>query len=143
MALAGLACGGGGDAPRATLRADAARAAPVTGVVHDVRMLVTADGEYVYEPATLTIAVGDRVRWVNVSGGPHNVAFHAEQIPPGAGDVLNARMTDRIGDLMGPLLFDQDAIYEIAFDGAPEGTYQYVCTPHEMAGMTGRLTVSR
>jgi plastocyanin len=143
VVLAGLACGGGSDEARATLVAEAAPAASFTGTVHEVRMLVTPDGEYAYEPDTLTIAVGDRVRWVNVSGGPHNVAFYPDQIPPGARDFLNARIADRMGDLVGPLVFDPNAVYEIAFDAAPEGTYKYVCTPHEMLGMTATFTVTQ
>ena len=140
LTLVGLACGGGGDAP-ATLPADAAPAAPLTGTLHEVRMLVTPDGQYLYQPATLTIKAGDRVRWVNVSGGPHNVAFYADRIPPGARDFLNTRMAKRMGDLVGALLFEPNAVYEISFDGAPPGTYDYVCTPHEMLGMIARLTV--
>jgi len=132
LALVGLGCGGGGDA---------APAAPVTGALHEVRMLVTPDGAYVYEPDSLAIAVGDRVRWVNVSGGPHNVAFYPEKVPAGARDFLNVRMGPRMGDLVGPLVFEPNAGYEISFDGAPPGTYDYVCTPHEMLGMIARLTV--
>jgi plastocyanin len=46
-----------------------------------------------------------------------------------------------MGDLVGPLVFEPNAGYEISFDGAPPGTYDYVCTPHEMLGMIARLTV--
>jgi plastocyanin len=38
---------------------------------------------------------------------------------------------------------DDGAVYEISFAGAPEGTYAYVCTPHEMVGMLATLTVAR
>jgi plastocyanin len=141
FALVGLGCGGGRDAAPPTLLAHALPAPPSTGAVHEVRMLVTPDGQYVYEPDSLAIAAGDRVRWVNVSGGPHNVAFYPEKIPAGARDFLNARMGQRMGDLVGPLVFEPNAVYEISFDGAPPGTYDYVCTPHEMLGMIARLTV--
>jgi plastocyanin len=111
--------------------------------VHDVRMLLTDDGHYVFQPAELTIRSGDRVRWINVSGGPHNVEFFRDSIPAGAFPVLNAAMNDRLGgqDLVGKLLFDDAEVYEISFAGAPAGTYAYVCTPHAAAGMNARLTV--
>jgi len=149
LALVGAACGGGGDEAPATPAADttaAAVVAPATapaGTLHEVQMLVTPDGQYVYQPATLFIKVGDRVRWVNVSGGPHNVAFHQSGIPGGAKDFLNATMAGRMGDLIGKLLFEPNAAYEISFVGAPVGTYEYFCTPHEMLGMNAQLTVSR
>jgi len=140
--LALVACGGT-DAAR-----DEGAAADTTagvGAVHEVRMLLTEGGDYVYQPAELTIRPGDRVRWVNVSGGPHNVAFYAARIPPGALEVLNAAMPERLGgqDLVGKLLMDDGATYEISFAGAPEGTYAYLCTPHEMMGMQATLIVAR
>jgi plastocyanin len=141
--LALVACGGTGVA-----RDDAAAAADtaaVAGTVHEVRMLLSEGGDYVYQPAELTIRPGDRVRWVNVSGGPHNVAFYADRIPAGALEVLNAAMPERLGgqDLVGKLLMEDGAAYEISFAGAPEGTYAYLCTPHEMMGMQATLTVAR
>jgi len=140
--LALVACGGT-DAAR-----DEGAAADTTagvGAVHEVRMLLTEGGDYVYQPAELTIRPGDRVRWVNVSGGPHNVAFYADRIPPAALAVLNAAMPERLGgqDLVGKLLMDDGATYEISFAGAPEGTYAYLCTPHEMMGMQATLIVAR
>jgi plastocyanin len=123
-----------------------AAAAPAhSGAVHEVRMLLTPDGRNVFDPATLTIRPGDRVRWINLSGGPHNVAFYADSIPAGAQVVLNAAMSERLGaqDLVGKLLFDEGEAYEISFAGAPEGRYRYFCTPHEMLGMNAVLTVAR
>lgn len=149
LALLTVSCGGGGggnDETQASPRTDAAaprRSAPAAGTLHEVRMLVTPDGRYVYQPATLSIEVGDRVRWVNVSGGPHNVAFYRDSVPQGAVDFLNATMTERMGDLTGTLLFAPNAAYEISFAGAPAGFYRYFCTPHEMLEMKAELTVSR
>lgn len=146
-ALVALACGGGADsdepAESAAPAADAVADAPVaqSGTVHEVRMLLTADGQYVYQPATLSIRTGDRVRWVNVSGGPHNVAFYRDRVPGGAADFLTAMMTDQISPLSGKLMIQANEAYEISFAGAPAGTYAYFCTPHEMLGMVAELTV--
>jgi plastocyanin len=148
LTIIAVACGGreqGGAAQTETAVEAPATPTPtpgaVTGAVREVRMVGTADGRFLYEPASLTIRVGDRVRWVNVSGGPHNVAFYADRIPPGAGAFLQAAMTRRIGDLAGELLFEPNAVFEIGFAGAPPGTYDYFCTPHEMLGMKGTLTI--
>lgn len=110
--------------------------------VHEVRMMLSEDGSYVYEPARLSIQKGDRVRWINVSGWPHNVAFRPGGIPDGAAPVLDAAMADRMADLTGPLLLRANAVYEVSFADAPAGTYDYFCTPHQMLGMTAQLTVT-
>jgi len=97
---------------------------------------------YRFTPADITIKAGDVVRFINVSGGPHNVAFDKGKIPAGAAVVLNASMKGRIMDLAGPYLKDANATYEVSFAGAPAGTYTYVCTPHKPMGMVARVVVS-
>ena len=147
LALAGMACGGGeqagqqqGGAPPAA--APAAQAGGGTGQVHQVRMELR-DGTYRYDPTTLTIKVGDTVRWLNVNGFPHNVSFYQDQVPAGAADFLRAAMPNQLGPLNGPLLTDSLATYEITFAGAPTGTYNYYCIPHEALGMKARLTIEQ
>ena len=151
VAVFGFACGGGesGDAasstPPATSQPAAAAATTTgTGTVHQVVMKLTDGGQYVFEPATLTIKVGDTVRWVNESGPPHNVQFFGDQIPAGAGDVLvqaYAGDAQKIGPMSGRLLMQLGETYEISFAAAPAGTYGYTCTPHQALGMNGTLTV--
>ncbi len=158
IALLAMACGGseGGEtgtppadeaaAPAqaaAPAAAQAAATAAVTGTVHEVQMLETVQGQYVYRPVSLTIRPGDAVRWINVSGGPHNVAFYADKVPAGAATVLNGAMANKMSDLSGELLVAANAGYEISFAGAPAGTYEYFCTPHEMLGMVASLTISQ
>lgn len=151
VAVLAAACGGSDRTGAESARAQetvtpAAKPAPVpraTGTVHDVQMLMTPDGHFSFQPADLTIEVGDRVRWTNVSGGPHNVAFHPDEIPSRAKVLLNAAMPQRMNDLTGKLLIQPNATYEISFVGLPPGRYQYYCTPHEMLGMTGTITVTR
>lgn len=150
LAVATMACGGGDSgsntdqqAPAAAPAQPAAQPAP-TGTVHEVQMLLTADGKYVYQPVALTIKQGDTVRWINVSGGPHNVAFYADKIPAGAANVLKTAMTGaKMGDLDGPLMVQPNAAYTMSFAGAPAGTYEYFCTPHEMLGMIATLTITQ
>lgn len=107
---------------------------------HRVRM-VQAGSQYKFDPATLTIAVGDTVQFVNVSGGPHNIQFDKDHIPAGAKEVLNRNMKQRMGDLQGPFLTQPNQVYSISFAGAPKGTYVFLCLPHQALGMKGTITV--
>ena len=136
-----MGCGGDkGGTPGTQTPATSAPVPAPNGTLHEVRMQL-ANKKYVFSPATLTIKAGDRVRWINESGGPHNVAFKKDKIPAGAREVLNAKMPQRLQDLGGPFIKDPLATYEVSFAGAPAGTYTYVCQPHEPLGMVATLTV--
>ena len=103
-------------------------------------MLGDANG-YRFEPASVTAQVGDVVRFVNVSGGPHNVAFSADRIPTGAATTLQKNMGETDGALSGAMIFDPGAVYTVSLAGLPAGTYNYYCMPHLAMKMTGRITV--
>ena len=98
---------------------------------------------YVFEPANFNVRVGQTVEFVNVSGGPHNVAFEPGRIPAGAADILNRNMPQRLGPLNGPMITAPNATYRIAFTDVPPGQYGYFCLPHKAMGMTGVITVTR
>lgn len=115
-------------------RPEAARP-PVT---HDVRMIMTGTTAR-YEPATLTIAPGDRVRFINVSGGPHNVAFDRATIPADVKPILSANMPNQIDELWGPLVEAPNAAYTVSFAGIKPGRYAYFCVPH-MYDKNGNVT---
>ena len=79
-------------------------AMPATGTTHTVNMVVTPAGEYRYEPAEITVKTGDAIKWVMVSGGPHNVAFQ-NVTNPAAKAQLDANMPgQKMGELMGPMI---------------------------------------
>lgn len=149
VAAAAMACGRGprgeteGQMPSAGQPQAATATTSGTATVREVRMMETPDGRFVFEPAALTIRVGDVVRWVNVSGGMHNVAFYANQIPTGAAQLLDATMPNRLTELTGPLLERPGQTYEVSFADLPAGVYGYYCTPHEMLGMKAQLTIVR
>ncbi len=133
-----LLAAGLGAAPLIVLAATAkADTAPVT---HEVRM-IAAGTAMRFEPAALTIKPGDRVRFVNVSGGPHNVSFDPARVPDDVERVLSAAMAQQIQPLWGPLMSDANASYTIAFTGVKPGTYEFFCMPHMAMGMKGTLTV--
>ena len=120
--------------------AQAPAPAPATGTTHEVRMLL--DGQtYKFDPANLTIKQGDGVKWVMVSGGPHNVAFDPAKIPDDVESVLAANMPEQQAPLSGPYKTQPGETYTVSFAGVKPGTYDYVCTPHIMMGMTGKITV--
>ena len=114
--------------------------APITGTTHEVKMIGDGAG-YRFEPAALTIAAGDGVKFVLVSGGPHNVAFDPAVVPAEAKAQLSANMPEQAGELSGKMLLNADESYTISFGGVPAGEYAYHCTPHLAMNMKGVITV--
>jgi plastocyanin len=114
--------------------------APITGTTHEVRMVL--DGQtYKFDPANLTVKQGDGVKWIMVSGAPHNVAFDPAKVPDDVERVLSANMPNQQAPLSSPYMSQPNESYTISFAGVKPGTYDYVCTPHVMMGMTGKITV--
>lgn len=156
MVLA-AACGGGGETEQAATTTDNTAAtsgtptvtttpAPASpapaaggtvtpdagGQVHEVRMVTTQNGASgVFEPAQITVKKGDVIKWVMADGqAVHNVSFTMAQGNPGG-------FTPPADS---PMYTQQGQSYELKVDWNP-GTYNYVCVPHAMMGMTGSVTV--
>jgi plastocyanin len=159
-AIAVGACGGGGEkaatdtaaTAAATPKADSAMtaapataapagtAAPITGQTVEVKM-VGDDKGYRFEPADIKIKPGDGVKFVMISGGPHNVAFDPATIPADVKPQLSANMPDQQGELSSPLEVNPNQTYTISFANIKPGTYPFHCTPHLAMGMKGTITV--
>ncbi|SIQ99770.1 plastocyanin [Haladaptatus litoreus] len=90
-------------------------------------VVVGPGGELVFEPADLQISPGTTVEWVWESN-THNV------IPTSQPDGAGWEGSGSEGET-----FDTGHTYSHTFD--TEGSYEYVCIPHETAGMTGTITV--
>ena len=105
-----------------------------------VRMVGDEKG-FRFVPASITAHVGDVVRFVNVSGGPHNVVFRADGIPAGAAATLQKNMGQTIGPLSGALIIEPNESYTVSLAGLRAGTYNYYCLPHQAMKMTGRIRV--
>ena len=105
-----------------------------------VRMLGDASG-YRFQPGSVSAHVGDIVRFVNVSGGPHNVSFWEDSIPAGAAATLQRNMQKTMGTLSGVLLSEPNETYTVSLAGLRPGTYRYYCLPHLAVKMAGRITV--
>lgn len=139
LALGALACGGGGDQQQQAQQMPAVE--QPAGVVVDVRMTGTGTTA-AFEPNAITIAPGTTVRFHNVSGGPHNIAFWGDSIPAGAAAVLNAAMTGRtMSDLSSLMLTQPNETYDVSFANAPVGAYKTYCLPHLAMGMKMTITV--
>ena len=127
-------------APAASGATTAAAGAPITGTIHEVKMVGDENG-YRYEPADFTIKQGDGVKFIMVSGGPHNVGFDAADLPAGAVDKLTANMPSQQSPLQGPFMMNPNESYTISFAGLPAGKYPYHCLPHLAMNMKGVITV--
>lgn len=115
--------------------------APITGKVHEIRMLGDAQG-YRFEPANFTVRAGDGAKFVVVSGPPHNVAFDPATIPPDVRPQLDANMgTDKMGELSSGMKMNPGESITISFGNIKPGKYPYNCTPHLALNMKGVITV--
>lgn len=101
------------------------------GQLHIVKMVSTKDGRQFFDPAELTIKVGDTVRWVNECeegvACTHSAQAYPDKIPAGA-EAFDSG-----------LLTEQGQQYEHTF--TVPGEYEYFCLPHEALGMKGKVIV--
>ena len=115
--------------------------APITGTTKTVNMVGDAKG-YRFEPANFTVKQGDGVKFVVVSGGPHNVAFDPATIPADVRPQLDANMgTDKMGELSSNMKMNPGESITVSFANIKPGTYPYHCTPHLALNMKGVITV--
>ncbi len=145
------ACGGGEKAPEAAPPAAAptpapvaaaGTAAPITGTMHEVKMIGDAKG-YRFEPANITAKVGDGIKFVVENGGPHNVAFVATAIPAESKAQLDANFgPDKMGELSSGLKMNPGESFTLSLGGLVAGKYEFNCTPHLAMNMKGVLTIT-
>ncbi len=147
------ACGGGEKAPEtqapeaaaapaAATTASTGAAMPITGKTIEVKMVGDAKG-YRFEPANVTAKVGDGIKFIMESGGPHNVAFDVAMVPADAKAQLDANFgTDRMGELSSGLKMNPGESFTLSLGGVVAGKYEFNCTPHLAMNMKGTLTVT-
>src|SRR5438093_9598724 len=139
---------GGGDTKSAASQAEAATPTPAAvpaaepaGAVVEVKMTGNGTSIAAFEPNKVSVKAGTTVRFINVSGGPHNIAFYADSIPKGGAAVLKKGMPNAMGDLMGAFLTQPNEKYDVSFTGAPAGVYKGYCLPHEIGRASCRERV--
>jgi plastocyanin len=131
----------GGTATTGTPAGGAAAAAPITGKTITVNMVGDAKG-YRFEPANITVKQGDGIKFVTVSGGPHNVAFDPATIPADVRPQLDANMgAEKMGELSSALKTNTGESVTISFANIKPGSYPFHCTPHLALNMKGVITV--
>jgi plastocyanin len=115
--------------------------APITGKTIEVKMVGDAKG-YRFEPANFTVKQGDGVKFVVVTGGPHNVAFDPATIPSDVKGQLDANMgTDKMGELSSNMKMNAGESVTVSFGNIKPGQYPYHCVPHLALNMKGVITV--
>lgn len=103
---------------------------------------ITMTNDLVFEPAELTVTVGETVTWENVGTVTHTVTAYGDKIPDGAtyfasgGFDTEQAARDSYPDTGG---IGEGQSYVHSFETA--GTVEYFCIPHEANGMTGTITV--
>ena len=122
----------------ATATGNTTAAAPITGKTVEIKMI--GDGTtYKFEPANVTIKQGDGIKFIMVSGGPHNVAFI--DTPAAAQAQLSANMQNQMKELTSPMMMTPNETYIVSFGNVPAGVYNFHCEPHAAMGMKGAITV--
>src|SRR3954447_21178026 len=124
--------GGGG----LLLAAPALRRARAAPAAVEVRMRSDPDGARVgFDPIGLKVAPGTVVRWVVEANLHTTTAYH----PANGGHPLRIPQPAEPWD--SDYLVEPGQRFEVVLTA--EGVYDYFCTPHEMAGMVGRIIVGR
>jgi len=123
-----------------TTPAAAGAPAPITGQTHEVKMVGDEKG-YRFEPADITVKAGDGIKFIMVSGGPHNVAFDPATIPADVKPQLSANMPNQLSELSSQMFMNPNESYTISFANIKPGQYPYHCTPHLAMAMKGTITV--
>src|SRR6266550_4217826 len=115
--------------------------APITGKTQTVNMVGDAKG-YRFEPANITVKQGDGIKFVVVTGGPHNVAFDPATIPPDVRGQLDANMgKDKMGELSSNMKMNPGESVTVSFGNIKPGQYPFHCVPHLALNMKGVITV--
>lgn len=96
-------------------------------------LLGGSDGSLAFVPSEFTVAPGEKIVFKNNAGFPHNVVFDEDEIPGGV-DASKISMSDE------DLLNAPGETYSVTLDA--KGSYTFYCSPHQGAGMVGKVTVS-
>ncbi len=112
----------------------------VRDTTYEIKM-VGDEGGYRYDPANITIHQGDTVKFVMVSGGPHNVNFDITKMSAEAKAALSANIVDPVGELSTQYVMEPNQAIVISFAAVPIGKYEFSCSPHLAMDQRGSITV--
>jgi plastocyanin len=109
--------------------------APATASTQSV-LIKMADTPAVYEPAKVTVKVGQPVEWINTGKNVHSVTL----VPD------DAQNPKDVSEPTGATTFDSGFMApggKFTHTFTVPGTYHYFCVPHEKAGMVGVVVVKK
>jgi plastocyanin len=130
-AAAAMAAGGGGGGGGGGGEGEAAGGQPANG---EAELVIDMNDALQFEPAEVTVSVGDTVTWRNVGTLGHTITAD----PGRASDPSNVELPD------GAEEFDSGNVMEgeeFTHTFTEPGTYRYFCVPHEGAHMVAEVTV--
>lgn len=96
-------------------------------------LLGGSDGSLAFVPSNITVSAGEKIVFKNNAGFPHNVVFDEDEIPSGV-DAAKISMSEE------DLLNAPGETYTVTL--TEKGTYSVYCSPHQGAGMAGKITVT-
>ena len=111
-------------------------AVPAPATTFEVRAVMSKDGADVYfDPVGLHIEPGDTVRWIQVNGYHSVTAYH-----PSNGD-RELRIPEGAQPWDSGILLAEYPAKGSTFEHTftVPGVYDYLCMPHQAAGMVGRI----
>ncbi|TKY75287.1 Plastocyanin [Spatholobus suberectus] len=91
------------------------------------------DGSLAFVPNNFSVSPGEKIVFKNNAGFPHNVVFDEDEVPTGV-DAGKISMSEE------DLLNAPGETYSVTLDA--KGTYSFYCSPHQGAGMVGKVTVN-
>ncbi|KAF3446842.1 hypothetical protein FNV43_RR12022 [Rhamnella rubrinervis] len=91
------------------------------------------DGSLAFIPSSFSVSSGEKIVFKNNAGFPHNVVFDEDEIPSGV-DASKISMSEE------DLLNAPGEVYAVTLTA--KGDYSFYCSPHQGAGMVGKVTVN-
>ena len=91
------------------------------------------DGSLAFVPSSFSVSAGEKIVFKNNAGFPHNVVFDEDEIPSGV-DASKISMSEE------DLLNAPGETYSVTL--SEKGTYSFYCSPHQGAGMVGKVIVN-
>lgn len=95
---------------------------------------------YRFEPQHVTARAGDGVKFVVVSGAPHEIAFDLEAIRVEWRERLLLNMPNATNG-RSPLLVGENETWTVSLGGLGPGKYPFVSTPRLPQGMKGEIEI--
>ncbi|KAM0967582.1 hypothetical protein ACFX13_016351 [Malus domestica] len=96
-------------------------------------LLGSDDGGLAFVPNSFSVAPGEKIVFKNNAGFPHNIVFDEDEVPSGV-DAGKISMSEE------DLLNAPGETYAVTL--TEKGSYSFYCSPHQGAGMVGKVTVN-